>query len=92
LLRESVCFVLLLGRILFCVFCFCVLGLFCDDTLYIKITQQGKEFVGSKYKEGFAYEGAKVSMQIDDELIEDREWLCELVRITTEHLPVKKKK
>lgn len=69
-----------------------VVGLVCDDTLYIKITEQGKEFVGLKYKEGFAYEGAKASMQIDEELIEDREWLCELVRITAEHLPLKKKK
>ena len=69
-----------------------VVGLVCDDTLYINITEQGKEFVGSKYKEGYAYEGAKASMQIDEELIEDREWLCELVRITAEHLPTKKKK
>ncbi len=71
-----------------------VVGLVCDDTLYIKITEQGKLFVGAHYVEGHAYKGARASMRIDEDLIENREWLAELVRITAENVPpmVPKKK
>ena len=69
-----------------------VVGLVCNDTLYIKITEQGKEFVGKYYKEGYAYPGAKVSMEIDGGQMEDREWLCNLVRITSENVPFPKPK
>ena len=69
-----------------------VVGLVCDDTLYIKITDAGKKFVGKSYKEGFAYPGAKASMQIDGDLLEDREWLRELVELTAKNLPLPKKK
>ncbi len=67
-----------------------VVGLVCDDTLYIKITEQGKIFTGKYYQEGSAYKGAKTSIVIDEGL-EDREWLSELVRITAENLPLPKK-
>ena len=69
-----------------------VVGLVCDDILYIKITERGKVFVGEYYQEGNAYKGAKVSMLIDEERIEDREWLGELVRITTDNLPLPKQR
>ena len=70
-----------------------VVGLVCDDILYIKITEQGRKFVGEYYQEGNAYQGAKTSMLIDDERIEDREWLSELVRITADNLlPPKQRK
>ncbi len=69
-----------------------VVGLVCDDTLYIKITEPGKNFVGELYKEGAAYPGAKPSMVIEAEQIEDCDWLTELVRITTDALPVPKPK
>jgi DNA transformation protein and related proteins len=69
-----------------------VVGLVCDDTLYIKITVPGKEYVGDFYQEGYAYRGAKVSMMIDGDRIEDREWLSELVRITAENIPLPKQK
>jgi hypothetical protein len=64
----------------------------CDDILYIKITDAGKDFVGEHYKEGPAYPGAKPSMVIEGELMEDSGWLCELVRITVEKLPIPKQK
>jgi len=66
-----------------------VVGLVCDDTLYIKITEQGKIFAGTYYQEGYAYKGAKMSMLIDGDRIEDREWLTELVRVTAENLSKK---
>lgn len=69
-----------------------VVGLICDNNLFIKITEEGKKFVGDKYKEGFAYKGAKASMQIDGDLIEDREWLSRLIIITADSLPLPKPK
>lgn len=69
-----------------------VVALVCDDTLFVKITGEGAKFVGKHYEEGAAYRGAKPSMRIDEDLIDDREWLAELMRITAEHVPVLKKK
>lgn len=69
-----------------------VVALVCDDTLFVKITDKGKAFVGSHYTEGFAYPGAKASMQIDPDLLEDREWISELITITEESLPMPKPK
>lgn len=69
-----------------------VVALICDDTLFVKITEPGKAFVGEDYVEGNAYPGAKPSMMIDEEKIEDREWLSELIRITTENVPMPKPK
>lgn len=69
-----------------------VVGLVCDDTLYMKITEEGKQFVGEYYQEGYAYKGAKGSMVIDEDRIEDREWICELIEITALHVPLLKKK
>jgi DNA transformation protein and related proteins len=69
-----------------------VVGLVCDNTLFIKITSPGKAFVGNYYQEGYAYPGAKISMQIDDDRLEDREWLERLIQITAENIPLPKPK
>lgn len=69
-----------------------VVGLVCDDTLFLKITEPGKQFIGEYYQEGFAYKGAKASMQIAEDRLEDHEWLSELVRITANNLPLPKPK
>jgi TfoX/Sxy family transcriptional regulator of competence genes len=69
-----------------------VVALVCSDTLYVKITEAGKKFAADSYQEGHAYDGAKVSMVISDELIEDRQWLSELIEITAEQLPPTKTK
>jgi TfoX/Sxy family transcriptional regulator of competence genes len=69
-----------------------VVALVCDDVLFVKITDSGKEFVGDSYEEGCAYEGAKPSIVIAEELIEDRHWLSELIECTAEHLPEPKPK
>lgn len=69
-----------------------VVGLVCDDTLFIKITEPGKAFVGKYYHEGHAYPGARVSMAIDGDQIEDREWLSKLISITADNVPLPKPK
>ncbi|MBP6975681.1 MAG: TfoX/Sxy family protein [Candidatus Moranbacteria bacterium] len=69
-----------------------VVALVCDDELFVKITEAGRVFVGERYAEGAAYPGARPSMRIDEDLIEDRERFMELIRITAEALPVPKPK
>lgn len=69
-----------------------VVALVCDDTLYVKITDPGREYVGERYEEGIAYPGAKPSIRIGADLVEDREWLSELIRITEAALPESKPK
>ncbi len=71
-----------------------VVGLICDDTLFIKITEPGHAMMGKNQKTGCAYPGAKPSFQIAPEQIEDADWLGQVVRVTAEHLPapLRKKK
>jgi len=71
-----------------------VVGLICDDQLFIKYTDKGKDFAVGRYSEGYAYPGAKPSMNVTDTL-DDSEFLCTLVRLTADALPrsrVKKKR
>jgi len=69
-----------------------VVALVCDDELFVKITPEGKEYLGKKYKEGYAYKGAEASMLIDADLLEDRDFLKELILITEKALPMPKPK
>lgn len=69
-----------------------VVALVCDDQLFVKITPAGKALLGERYQEGFAYPGAKPSMLVGAEDLDDRDRLCELVRITAAGLPMPKLK
>lgn len=69
-----------------------IVALVCDNTLFVKITGPGREWVGERYTEGIAYPGARPSICIDEDMIEDREWLEQLIRITEATLPVPKPK
>lgn len=69
-----------------------VVALICDDTLFVKITEKGKALVGKRYREGAPYPGAKPHMRIDDEILDDRETLCALIRLTADALPKPKAK
>lgn len=69
-----------------------VIALVCDDILYVKITEPGKEFLGKYYAEGLPYPGAKPWMKIGEEQIEDSDWLTNLALITAENLPLPKPK
>lgn len=67
-----------------------VVALICDNKLYVKITAEGKKFVANFYCEGYAYKGARVSMLIDEDKIDDSKWLSQLVSITADNLPAPK--
>ncbi len=67
-----------------------VVGLVCDNQLFIKPTDAGRAFIGDVV-EAPAYEGAKMSFLIEDK-VEDRQWLTELVRLTEEALPAPRRK
>jgi len=69
-----------------------LVGLICDDKLFIKPTEGGRKFIG-QVVEAPPYEGARPSFLIEDKL-DDAKWLSELVRITCGELsqPKPKKK
>lgn len=68
-----------------------VVALICNDQIFIKITDPGKNLAVGRYVEGRAYPGAKASMNVTDE-IDDSDFLCDLVRATSDSLPLPKPK
>lgn len=64
-----------------------VVGFVCDDALFVKITPEGRAHAGPQYQEGEAYPGSKPYMRIPEEMLDDREWLSMLVRMTADALP-----
>jgi DNA transformation protein len=68
-----------------------VVGLICDDQLFIKYTDKGRIFAEGKYIEGCAYKGAKPSMNVTDQ-IDDRDFMSVLIRMTADSLPLPKVK
>ncbi|MDY0361032.1 MAG: TfoX/Sxy family protein [Desulforegulaceae bacterium] len=67
-----------------------VVALICDNQLFIKPSNAGREFIGNVVEQP-PYKGAKPSFLIEDQ-IENKEWLCELIRLTEMELPETKKK
>jgi len=63
-----------------------MVALVCGDKLFVKPTIRGRAYIGDVVEES-PYHGAKPSFLISVEKLEDREWLSELIRITTEELP-----
>ncbi|MBM3857505.1 MAG: TfoX/Sxy family protein [Verrucomicrobia bacterium] len=63
-----------------------VVGLICDEQLFLKITEQVKAAVGDRYRERFPYPGAKPAMLIEN--VDDGPWLTALVKLTAEQLPL----
>ena len=62
-----------------------VVALVCDNQLFVKSTDGGRSFIG-EVVEAPPYPGAKLYFLIEDQL-EDREWISQLIRITTQELP-----
>lgn len=67
-----------------------IVALICDNQLFIKPTQGGKTFIGN-VKEVPPYTGAKNYFLIE-EIIEDSEWISQLIMITANELPEPKQK
>lgn len=67
-----------------------IIGLICDNKLFLKPTVIGREFIGNVI-EAPPYPGAKNYFLIEDEL-EDSEWLSELIRRSVTELPLPKPK
>jgi TfoX/Sxy family transcriptional regulator of competence genes len=67
-----------------------IAALICDNQLFVKPTVNGRSFIGA-VKEAPPYPGAKPCFLIEEK-IEDKEWICELIRKTAEELPVPKRK
>lgn len=65
-------------------------ALVCDDQYFVKPTAGGRTFIGDVV-EAPPYPGAKNCFLIGDRL-EDRPWMTELARITTDELPLPKKR
>ncbi len=63
----------------------------CDDTLFVKITDAGREIVPDA-AEGPCYPGSKAYFRFPPETWSDRDTLCKLLRVTFEHMPAPKPK
>jgi TfoX/Sxy family transcriptional regulator of competence genes len=68
-----------------------VVGLICDNTLFLKITESSSKYLGDN-KTGPAYKGAKPSYIIPEEILEDTKFLKKIVLGIYEDLPTPKKK
>ncbi|OWK97138.1 competence protein TfoX [Kaistella haifensis DSM 19056] len=65
-------------------------GLICDNKLYIKPTNSGRQFI-ENVVEVPPYKGAKPCFLIEGK-IEDGDWLSELIRISLKEFPAPKPK
>ncbi|MFZ3070559.1 MAG: TfoX/Sxy family protein [Anaerolineaceae bacterium] len=66
------------------------IGLICSDQFFLKKTTAGAALLGAEAIEGFPYAGAKSAFLFDS--LEDKEFLCELLRKTWQELPEAKPK
>ncbi|MBK6851161.1 MAG: TfoX/Sxy family protein [Burkholderiales bacterium] len=64
-----------------------VVGLVCDNQLFVKPTPAGRELLGAGVVEGQPYPGAKPWLLMGESL-DDRTTLCRLIRITADALPM----
>jgi TfoX/Sxy family transcriptional regulator of competence genes len=68
-----------------------VVALVCDDQLFLKPTQAGKELI-EDLEEAPPYPGAKMYYLISPDLWEDRDYLSKLISTTASELPLPKAK
>jgi TfoX/Sxy family transcriptional regulator of competence genes len=68
-----------------------VVALVCDDQLFVKQTAAGKAYAGA-YEEAQPYKGAKPSLLISGDQVEDAAWLSTLIRVSAADMPMPKPK
>jgi TfoX/Sxy family transcriptional regulator of competence genes len=62
-------------------------ALVCDNTLFVKITEPGAVLAGRNGK-GSPYPGAKPAFKISPARLNSHDWLVELIKVTSEALPL----
>lgn len=67
-----------------------VVGLVCDNQVFIKITEPGKALLGEDAPTGFAYPGAKPSFVADS--LDNQDLWVEVIQQTAKVLPAPKPK
>lgn len=67
-----------------------IIGLVCDNQVFLKKTAAGAQLLGADAMEGFAYPGAKASYVFDS--LDDQDILVDLLRQTWQELPEPKPK
>lgn len=67
-----------------------VVALVCDNQFFVKPTTGGRALIGT-VTEGLPYPGAKPYFLIGD-VLDDREWVTQLVRVTAREVPPPKPK
>lgn len=65
------------------------IGLVCDDTLFIKVTEGTTRLLGA-HETGFPYPGAKPWYQIDEADLDNQELIGEVVNVVYEEQLLKK--
>jgi TfoX/Sxy family transcriptional regulator of competence genes len=68
-----------------------MIGIIADEQLFLKPTAGGRALAGHA-EEAAPYPGAKPYLLIEAERWEDRDWLTDLVRVTTAETPAPKPK
>lgn len=68
-----------------------VVGLICDNTLFVKITPSGESLAG-RIQKGEPYPGAKVCFRISETKLKNAEWMREMLERTEVDLPESKSK
>lgn len=67
-----------------------VMGLICDNQVFLKKTGAGTDLLGEDAMEGYAYPGAKASFVFEN--LDDQDFVIEVLRATWEQLPYPKPK
>ena len=67
-----------------------IIGLVCDNQLFLKITEAGRAVLGDEAVEAPAYPGSKPYFLIES--VEDTEIMTRLIHKSWQELPFKKKK
>ena len=67
-----------------------IIGLVCDNQVFLKKTTAGAELLGEDALEGYSYPGARLSYVFED--LDDQDFVCRVIRSTWEELPFPKPK
>ena len=67
-----------------------VLGLICDNQVFLKKTEAGTNLLGEDAMEGYAYPGARLSFVFEN--LDDQYFVIQVLRATWEQLPYPKPK